>query len=216
MKPLHQQNYYEILGIPREATPEQIRKAFEMSKQTFESNSLATYSLFSDEENREILTLTQKAYNTLFNLNLRQAYDQQLQSEEQTSTTKRKTKTPASPDKPSIQSVSSQEDDLPPMGKNALQPYIAGTKPFDGSALKAARLLAGISLDELASQTKIRKTYLSYLEAESFSSLPASVYVRGFVKLVAAALSLPIEQTAQDYMNRYASATQPGQAPHGI
>ena len=44
MKPLKSQNFYEILGIPRHSSQEDIRRAFEICKQTYGSDSLATCS----------------------------------------------------------------------------------------------------------------------------------------------------------------------------
>jgi len=54
-----------------------------------------------------------------------------------------------------------------------------------GSVLAAARLRAGLSLAEVASRTRVTRTLLEALEAEDWASLPAPVYVRGFIKLYA-------------------------------
>ena len=82
MKSLHSQNFYEILGVSRYASPEELRHAYELSRQTFTQDSMATYSLFSEEEHEEILDLIGTAYETLLNARSRQEYDTFLDSGE--------------------------------------------------------------------------------------------------------------------------------------
>ena len=68
-------DYYEILNLPHNASQEEIRKSYEICKTTFQGDSLATYSLFSGEENEEIFALVSRAYETLRNPQLRGEYD---------------------------------------------------------------------------------------------------------------------------------------------
>ena len=51
--------------------------------------------------------------------------------------------------------------------------------------------------------TKISRAYLTCLEEEEFESLPAAVFVRGFVVQAAKALKLPHEKVASNYMDHY-------------
>jgi cytoskeletal protein RodZ len=51
-----------------------------------------------------------------------------------------------------------------------------------GETLRRARLDRGVSLDDAAHQTRIRRAYLEALEAEDLNALPPSVYTRGFVR----------------------------------
>ena len=51
--------------------------------------------------------------------------------------------------------------------------------------------------------TKIRKQYFEDIEREKFSSLPAEVYLRGYVMEYAKYLSLDPVKVAEDYLNRY-------------
>jgi cytoskeletal protein RodZ len=59
-----------------------------------------------------------------------------------------------------------------------------------GETLRRARLDKGVSLDDAAHQTRIRRTYLEALEAEDLNALPPSVYTRGFVRAYAEFLGL--------------------------
>ena len=50
MKSIKDQTYYEILEINPTATVKEIQRAYEHAKETFHADSLAVYSLFSEEE----------------------------------------------------------------------------------------------------------------------------------------------------------------------
>ncbi|MEI6093561.1 MAG: RodZ domain-containing protein [bacterium] len=51
-----------------------------------------------------------------------------------------------------------------------------------GAYLRKNRELKGVSLEEIASSTKININILSYLESDKFDKLPASVFVKGFIR----------------------------------
>ena len=50
-----------------------------------------------------------------------------------------------------------------------------------GETLRAARLAKGVSLEEAAAATRIRRSALQALETDEYDALPASVYTRGFL-----------------------------------
>jgi hypothetical protein len=81
--------------------------------------------------------------------------------------------------------------------------FAKGLSCFDGASLKKLRQLHGISLEELSERTKIRRAYLEYMEEEQFQFLPAAVYVKGFISIVAGILGVPPQRAAEDYMTRY-------------
>jgi hypothetical protein len=74
---------------------------------------------------------------------------------------------------------------------------------WTGPFLKRVRDFRKVSIEEMASITKISKTYITAIEAEDFKKLPAPVFVRGFVMQVARVLRLPAEQVATPFMARY-------------
>jgi cytoskeleton protein RodZ len=57
-----------------------------------------------------------------------------------------------------------------------------------GAALQGAREQAGLTVERLASETKIRATLIRDLEAERFASSGGNVYARGHVKSIATSL----------------------------
>ena len=50
MKPLSDQNHYEILEVARDAPFEQLERAFRMAESTYADDSLAGYSVFGEGE----------------------------------------------------------------------------------------------------------------------------------------------------------------------
>jgi cytoskeleton protein RodZ len=67
-----------------------------------------------------------------------------------------------------------------------------------GERLRAAREAAGMSLDELATATRIPTRHLASLEASDFAKLPAPTYTIGFAKNYAAAVGLNRAEIAED------------------
>ena len=72
-----------------------------------------------------------------------------------------------------------------------------------GSLLRRLRESADANLDSVAEITKISKRYLHALEENDFESLPAAVYVRGFVSEYARALGLDPKLVSKSYMSLY-------------
>ena len=294
MKSLKSQNYYEILGVARSASPVEIRNAYEVAKHAFQENSLATYSLFTDEENQEILALISRAYETLFNPELRREYEGFLESLEREGGSPREVRPPLAarmqalrvpagpprarpggalkppPPRPprdvprepmreparDVRADAAREGnreggrdglreapreppretlrespreaapepareahrdapaeaprEVPPERRppperhdEAAEKYIQTVSCFTGQVLKKIRQMRGLSLEDIAERTKIRKTYIEYLEEEQFTFLPAPVYVKGFVIMIAGMLDLPPQRVAEDYMTQY-------------
>jgi len=78
-----------------------------------------------------------------------------------------------------------------------------------GERFRLAREERGISLSDVAEQIRIRSVYLAAIEEESWSSIGAPVYVRGFLRTYARFLGLDPEAAVATF-----NQTQPpGQAP---
>lgn len=57
-----------------------------------------------------------------------------------------------------------------------------------GVYLREARKKSGLSLEEIATKTKIRLDYLEAIEADKFEDLPAATFVKGFIRSFAIAV----------------------------
>jgi len=71
-----------------------------------------------------------------------------------------------------------------------------------GEQFRKAREEAGLSLDEVARDLKIRTGFLSALENESFEGLPPDIYMRGFIREYAKYLGIPPEPLLEEYVKQ--------------
>src|SRR5262249_43598801 len=68
-----------------------------------------------------------------------------------------------------------------------------------GATFKKARESRGISLDQIAHETRISIRFLAAIENEEFQLLPGGVFNRGFVRSFAEAVGLDPDQAVADY-----------------
>ena len=78
MRPLLEQSYYEILEVHPGADPGALQRAYMIARSTYQPESAATYSIFSDEDAGAILRRIEEAYSVLSDAEQRAAYDQRL------------------------------------------------------------------------------------------------------------------------------------------
>jgi cytoskeletal protein RodZ len=69
-----------------------------------------------------------------------------------------------------------------------------------GEFLRARRLEQGLSLEELATSTRIRLSHLQALEEGRFEELPGEAYRRGFLRTYAGALGLDPQEVLERYL----------------
>src|SRR5207247_1921964 len=62
-----------------------------------------------------------------------------------------------------------------------------------------ARESKGISLDQIAKQTRISSRFLAAIEDEEFQILPGGIFNRGFVRAYAESVGLDPNQAVADY-----------------
>jgi cytoskeletal protein RodZ len=68
-----------------------------------------------------------------------------------------------------------------------------------GDKLRSARLAKGVSIEEAAAATRIRRSTLQALESGDFNALPAPVYTRGFLVNYARYLELNSDAVIEEF-----------------
>jgi flagellar biosynthesis protein FlhG len=198
MKPLSEQDHYEVLEVGRDAPREGIERAYRLARSTYAEDSLAGYSIVRGADSEAIRERIETAYRVLSDEGSRRAYDAALRAVAEPAP-------PESPPPPEVQEVLDME--AAEVSAQALEPFEdldeEPSADFDGPRLRRSRMRRGLELDDVARATKVNPTYLRFLEEERFEELPARVYVRGFVALYASCLGLEPKSVAEDYMRRF-------------
>lgn len=212
-----EKNYYEILEIPTDASPEEVEQGYTRAKNAYSQDSLALYSLMTKEECDAIVELIDEAYTIISDPKKRKQYDEARGINHGLSYGDyQKTKVPKEKD--------TEEDfrkGAPPSGEKNMQKIVAvkrfaldyeidsemekeieQTTEFTGEFLKSIREYKNVDIPRMADMTKVSKTYLGYIEQEEYDKLPALVYVRGFVYQYAKCLKLNPDLVATSYLHR--------------
>jgi curved DNA-binding protein CbpA len=215
------QNFYEILEIPAAATGQDLDRAYRIARATYQPASTATYSLFSDDENVEILQRIEEAYAVLSDPRMRREYDARLRREGVSRHTQPTSLAPVAvvepPPPPSSELPSPASTSAAPVRKTPDFSLDEPDEPedgvYDGPALRRVRIRHGIELDEIAARTKINESHLVAIEQNQYESLPPPVYLRGFLRQIAKCLRLDPKTVADSYMALCAAhGRRPGQA----
>ncbi len=220
-----QKNYYEVLEIAVDASPEEIHQGYQRARNAYSQDSLALYSLMSADECNNILELIDEAYTILCDPNKRKQYDlarglnQNLSTQERQGQGHRKeegesfndshfiNQSPSSTSKTNMSKiVAKKKFSLDYTRDIAFEEEIEKAEEFSGEYLKKIREYKNVDIVRMAEMTKISKTYLLNIEADDFDKLPAPVYVRGFVYQVAKCLKLNPELVATSYLYRLKKA----------
>jgi flagellar biosynthesis protein FlhG len=191
MKRIEEQTYYEILEVGPDTTSREIQQAYERAKETYQNDSVAVYSLFSEKEIEKIQAVIEEAHRVLMDETSRRNYDQ-------THLSSLNLKWPRSEKIP--------ETLESPMEKKTYLPFSEisvdlGEGPYRGKMLKQIREKMGIDLKTIFMETRITLKILEGIEEENVGQLPAQVYLKGFLKGYAQCLGLDPKKVIEDYFN---------------
>jgi len=189
MKGIDEQTYYEILEVSPAATSKEIQRAYEHAKETFHTDSLAVYSLFSEQEIQGIQVVIEEAYRVLMDETLRKSYDQshyQILGQQKSET-------------PAEIPVPLREKKPPPASVDI--PVHVGEEIYRGKTLRQIREKMSIDLETIAQETRITLKTLELIEGEDLEKLPPLVYLKGFLKGYAQSLGLDPHKVVEEYLH---------------
>lgn len=212
MKRLIEQDYYTLLGISPNASLEEVQVAYDEALSVYSADSIATYSLYAEEEKKQILSRLLDAYKTLMDSQLRKEYNQSLIETGELS--------------PDEIAVSLQEEAAIPRGTlrevtaeslihqdergdRQKQDIESAFSLFDeltavtGRDIRMIRVAKDLSLEAIYRKTNIPIKTLQNIEEERFEKLPALVYLKGFLKLYAKILDVDQAQMTHGYVQRF-------------
>jgi DnaJ-class molecular chaperone len=201
-------SYYELLKIPVNASSFEIRQAYKKILCIYEESSLATYSLFSEDERRAILAKIESAFLTLIDNKKRDTYDNKLVNSGEVSTNilvekgqkkaipifqinKARTRT----SNPSRIRNKIQEKAAKELSGAMLKGEI-----ISGRDLKNLRESLDIELEEVFQATKISPTALEAIEQDDIGNLPPTIYLKSFLKSYADLLQLDAKKIVEGYL----------------
>ncbi len=83
-----------------------------------------------------------------------------------------------------------------------------------GEKLRAAREQRGISISEVAEQTRISPLYLEAIDSDNYKTLPGGIFNKGFVRSYAKYVGVDEQEALQDYSRMVAEHDQIGEENH--
>ncbi len=81
MGPSQRSNFYDVLEVSPDATPQEVREAYLRAKSAYRKDSVAVYTMLTEDETQEILDRIEQAYQTLSSPERRKQYDQRFEHE---------------------------------------------------------------------------------------------------------------------------------------
>lgn len=213
---LEDKNYYEILELSTDASPEDVYNGYLRAKNAYSQDSLALYSIMSEDDCKKIQNLIEEAYSILSEPEKRRKYDEArglnigkhynyqmnrdtLPSPKEVNSQNSGTSTGQNMTK----IVAKKRFGLEYSINQEFEKEIEQRSDFTGEFLKKVREYKNVDIPRLSDMTKVSKTYLRHIEDEHIEGLPAEVYTRGFVYQYAKCLKLNPDLVASSYMRRF-------------
>lgn len=233
MRPLAEQDHYEVLEVARDASFEDVERAYRVAQAAYAESSVALYSVFGGDDAQALRDRIELAWSVLSDVERRRAYDALLGPGNAApaaapSALRERFRDSGADEHPQpiasasgwpfARSEQANRPSLQPLRTPRLEPLEAREDmpggELDGAALRRARERRGLDLEQIANVTKINPMYLRCLEDERFEDLPASVYVRGFLASYLRCCGIDPASAVPSFMARYEMLR--GQARGGL
>lgn len=183
---------WEVLGIPPDASADEIRAAYEGLERALAPGSLAVYSIVDPDEQPRLLRQLRVAYQRA----LRAAGAAEPQPRLEPPAAAPPTPPPSAPLAPAQPR---------PSGPPPIVAALNGGAEVTGEQMRAVREGWGLSVETLAKRTRIRPQYIAAIEAEDFAALPTRVFARGFLMTLARELSIDPDHAWSCFERRWAA-----------
>ena len=208
IKNFEELNYYELLKIPLNASSFEIRQAYKSILAIYEESSLATYSLFLEDERRGILAKIERAFLTLIDDKKRYAYDNNLANlgeipKDILAERGRKEAIPIfqiNNAKDKTNYLTRIRKKIQEKGSKELAGAMFDGKVISGKYLRELRESLEIELEEVFQATKISPTALEAIEKDDIANLPPTIYLKSFLKSYAEMLQLDAKKIVEEYL----------------
>lgn len=187
----HSINYYQLLGVDREASDQELREAYVRAKDHCRNGGDAFYSLSSDDDLKEYQELIELAYFTLIDEKRRINYNNSLSCKLSSSVC------------PAVVHV--QKTAKPSMRADYMEYWeelYPKTELSLGKKLMKLREYCQLSITDIWRYTKLNVDFIRNLESDRYSELPALVYTKGLLKTYLQFYSLT---HIQEFLTAYTS-----------
>ena len=215
-------NYYDVLEIPTNASPQDIESAYVRARNAYSGDSVALYSLMTKDECDSVLGQIEEAYSVIGFPEKRREYDRLrgfnqsgfAQNYSNPSPVQGNAFENARPKdavqyedfgsnliEAKVSKITAQKKfGLDYEENTEFDKQIADATNFTGSFLKKIREYKNATIERMAEMTRISKTHITALENEDLAKLPADVYVRGYVYQYAKVLKLNPDTVAASFL----------------
>ncbi len=178
------ESHHDLLEVERGATDEEVRRAFKRAREIYAPDALACYGLFEPSELEKVRSRLEEAYDVLLDPARRRPYEL------------------------SVFPIEGDEEDEEPTpsrmrGELPPPPEVTPDTDWSGALLRQVRESLGVDLRDVSQRTKVGLGYLKAVEQDDYASLPAPVYVRGFVAELAKYLRLDAAHVSRTYVKRF-------------
>ena len=180
---------YDVLGISRGASDEEVRRAHKRQRELFSTGSLPLVSILDEVGLRAEQARIEEAHDTLLDPNRRRAYDLSVFPDLEAE---------APPNSGRPRGFTAEQLML----QAEIAREIQTATEFTGTFLRKVRESQSVELAEIAARTKISVTHLRAIEEEIYADMPAIVYARGFIREYAKVLKLDPAQVDRSYLKR--------------
>jgi len=208
-------NYYELLELPANASPFEIRQAYRSALSIYEEDSMISDSFFTDKERNAILRTIEEAFSTLIDKSQRVAYNKELIDSGVMDASLLEKGKPKSKDPIPLFSLKKTrgQNSLSARVKNRIERKdfaevsreILSKDLISGKDLERFRKHVGIAVEEIFEVTRISLKVLRAIERDDVKSLPRTFYLKNFLKAYAELFKLDSGKVIDGYLENIAT-----------